>query len=208
MKHSVKAICVPVLVCGLMFGSLLSELYLIKKQKDLSFVYSQNQILKQEQELLKKKVSRYQDLLDASKIEKVNMENKFSFVVPEQADFSSLLIFLEEYALLNDVTVSKIDLHKDKEGGVLTKLDITYRPVSIEVWGKYTNVMCFLSDIQNNMGVANYIDNIVLQGTNGETVSWNGRNEEDENVVAHFQIYLGFKKKEGDSREQTFSSRH
>lgn len=199
--EAMKKTCAVFLVCVMILSSTATWLQLVEKQKDAVYFHQYNQVLKQEQDLLKKKITQYQDLADASKVEKTNAENKFNFIVPQEVDTSSILIFLEEYALLNDVTVSKVDLHKEKENGTFTSLGITFKPISVEVVGNYTDVMGFLADIQNNMGVANYIDNLVIQGIDVSVIAWNDNDSSDEGVSAHFQIFLGSKKKEGEGIE-------
>ncbi len=199
--EAMKKTCAVFLVCVMVLSSMATWLQLVEKQKDTVYFHQYNQVLKQEQDLLKKKITQYQDLADASKVEKTNAENKFNFIVPQEVDTSSILIFLEEYALLNDVTVSKVDLHKEKESGTFTSLGITFKPISVEVVGNYTDVMGFLADIQNNMGVANYIDNLVIQGIDVSVIAWNDNDSSDEGVSAHFQIFLGSKKKEGEGIE-------
>lgn len=174
---------------------------MIKKQKDESYLYEWNRQLRKEQEILKIQVKKYKDLIDKKEIERTNLENQFNFIVPQNIDTSSLMIFLEEYALLNDVTVSKIDLHKDKDNRIFIRLGIAYKPVSVEAVGSYENIMRFISDIQNNVGVANYIDNLVVQGIDANVISMNEQDEQDNNVVVSFQIYLGYSGKEGEQIE-------
>lgn len=182
---------------------LLNVFNLIEKRGDWNYFYNYHQILSQEHTILKNDISAYEDLIDKSKVNLNENKSKFDFIVPKKADISSMLIFLEEYALLDDVTVSKIDSQQDNAENQ-THFGITYEPILVEAMGSYDNIMLFLSDIQNNMGIVNYIDEVSFQGANRNLIKWNKNDShlDDENVIVNFKLYIGFSEKEGEDSEQ------
>lgn len=194
-----KTIATAVLY-AVFLGSVLNGIHYLEQQNQFDYAYQYHQVLTQEQDILKSRVALSNDLADKSKLKLTEKQNELNFIVPHELDTSSMLIFLEEYALLNDVTVSKVDLHKEKENGIFTSLGITYKPISVEAMGDYQNMMRYLSDIQNNMGVVNFIDEIVFQGTTGDLIEWNQPDDSiDNNITVHFKLYIGFSEKEGET---------
>lgn len=180
---------------------LLNIFNLIEKQDDCNYSYNYYQMLTQEHTALQNDISAYEDLVDKSKVSLSENESKFDFIVPEKADISSMLIFLEEYALLDDVTVSKID-SQQKNTENQTHFGIIYEPISVEAMGSHDNIMHFLSDIQNNMGIANFIDDVSFQGANRNLIKWNEDDSDSENVIVNFKLYIGFSGKEGEDSGQ------
>lgn len=174
---------------------LFNGLCLIVKQNDWNYFYNYYHVLTQEHTLLKNNIAIYENLVDKSKINLIDNENKFDFIVPRKLDVSSILIFLEEYALLNDITVSKINLQQEHDKSY-TSFGITYKPILVEAMGDYDNIIHFLSDIQNNMGIVNFIDEILFQGTNRNLIKWNKNNLDSEEVIVSFKLYIGFSGKE------------
>ena len=188
---------------AMMFGSILNGFNLIKQQNNWNYACNYYYTLTYEQALLKNNVTQYKDLVNKSKIELNNAKDKFNFIMPQKLDVSSMLIFLEEYALLNDVTVTKIDLHNANGNGSFTSFGITYKPISVEIIGNYNSIIHFLSDIQNNMGIVNFIDNVTFKGASGDSIKWNEKNNSnDEEVTVNFELYIGFNGREGGIIEQ------
>lgn len=168
---------------------------LIEKQNTWNYFYNYYYLLKQDHAILKNSIVTYEDLVDKSKIGLMENKNKFDFIVPQKLDIPSMLIFLEEYALLNDVTVSEINLlEEDNEN--YTYFGITYKPILVEAIGSYDNILHFLSDVQNNMGVVNFIDNVSFKGTNRNLIEWNKNSQDSEKIIVNFKLYIGYNGRE------------
>lgn len=91
--------------------------YTLLREKSTEIQYIESEI-----QITKKRVEEWKERIEAFKKEEENktpVEPPYSDVIvkkmPEGIDYASLLLFIEEQALLNDVIVSKIDLNKEPE---------------------------------------------------------------------------------------------
>ncbi|QUH22136.1 hypothetical protein [Alkaliphilus sp. B6464] len=101
---------------------------IVEKSNEVTKMQSEINLLKQRVDDLKNNIKLETDNLNNQPQLQSDEKNDLLIQIPRSVDYASLLLFIEEQALLNDVVISKLDLNKQ-----VSQSNIQEHPVNEEI---------------------------------------------------------------------------
>lgn len=149
---------------------------------------------------------------ESQEIQKLRVEATSKYHLPGSIDYASLLIFIEEKALVNNVYLTNLDLFENENSNQSfddelpmppSSGDIQNETITLGVIGSYQDIEKFIQTVNENIGDFNYVSEInlyrgekelfdpdIITGTKKDDTPAYKKNK---NVIAKLVITMNYK---------------